>query len=411
LSELITESGRCVACGLCLPHCPTYRKTLSEADSPRGRIALMQGVLEGRLPANERLLAHLDLCLSCRACEAVCPNNVPYGRLIAGMRGVLEKTRRQSPWRRLARMVLVDGVVTKPAMLRLASGMVRAWQASGLQALTGKFSGLRRFGLVRIAVQLPPMKLQPLWKAVYPPVGKARGEVGLFLGCVARVSDVETLSASIFVLNKLGYRVHLPPGQSCCGAMHESLGELEKACSFEQGNIDAFAGLELDAVISTATGCGAALKSYPPVFADRVMDISEFLAGVRGWEGITIAPLAEKVAVHEPCSMRNVLYCHSQPYDLLRRIPDATIEPLAGNDQCCGAAGTYFLSQPKMAEALLADKTDAIKASGARFLVTSNFGCAMHMAGGLREAGVEIEVVHPITLLARQMGFDDDRNR
>ncbi|MDD5242157.1 MAG: (Fe-S)-binding protein [Sulfuricella sp.] len=399
-------ASRCVACGLCLPHCPTYRKTLNEADSPRGRIALMQGVLEGRIPFNEQFLAHIDLCLSCRACEAVCPNNVPYGRLIAGMRGVLEKTRRHSLWRRLVRRALVDGVVTKPAMLRLASGMVRAWQASGLQALAGKFSGLRRFGLARIAVQLPPMKPQPFWKAVYPPVGKVCGEVGLFLGCVARVSDAETLSASIFVLNKLGYRVHLPLGQSCCGAIHESLGEPEEACRFERINVAAFADLELDAVISTATGCGAALKGYPPVFADRVMDISEFLAGAQGWEGVVIAPLAEKVAVHEPCSMRNVLHCHSQPYDLLRRIPGAVIAPLAGNDQCCGAAGTYFLSQPKMAEALLADKTAAVIASGARLLATSNIGCAMHMAGGLREAGVEIEVIHPVTLLARQMGFD-----
>ncbi|MCE5182091.1 MAG: (Fe-S)-binding protein [Betaproteobacteria bacterium] len=411
MSELIAESGRCVACGLCLPHCPTYRKTLSEADSPRGRIMLMQGVLEGRLAVNERFLAHIDLCLGCRACEAVCPNNVPYGRLVAGMRGVIGRTRRRSLWRRLLRSVLVDGVVTKPAMLRLVSGIVRIWQALGLQALAGKFSGLRRFGLTRIAVQLSPMKAQPRWKAVYLPVGEVRGEVGLFLGCVARVSDVETLSASIFVLNKLGYRVYVPSDQSCCGAMHENLGEAEKACNFERKNIDAFAGLNLDAIISTASGCGATLKVYPPAFAGKVMDISEFLAGAQGWEGAAIAPLAAKVAVHEPCSMRNVLRCANRPYDLLRRIPSVLVEPLAGNDQCCGAAGTYFLSQPKMAESLLADKTAAAKASGARFLVSSNIGCAMHMAGGLREAGVEIKVVHPVALLARQMGFEDSKAR
>lgn len=367
---------------------------------------LMQGVLEGRLAANERFLGHIDLCLSCRACETVCPNHVPYGRLIAGMRGVIEKARRDSLWRRLVRRTLVDGVVTRPAMLRLVSTMMRAWQVSGLQAMAGKLSGLRFFGLTRIALQLPLMKAQPRWKTVYPPLGDVRGEVGLFLGCVARVSDVETLSASIFVLNKLGYRVHLPPDQSCCGALHESLGETQKACSFEQKNINAFAGLKLDAVISTATGCGATLKSYLPAFADMVMDISEFLAVARGWEEAAIAPLAQKVAVHEPCSMRNALRCHSRPYDLLSRIPGIAIEPLAGNDQCCGAAGTYFLSQPKMAKALLADKTAAAKVSGARLLVSSNIGCAMHMAGGLREAGIEIEVIHPVTLLARQMGFD-----
>ena len=144
-SLLTDEAARCVSCGLCLPHCPTYRKTLSEADSPRGRIALMQGVLERRIPANERFLAHIDLCLACRACENVCPNNVEYGRLINGVRGIVEKHRRRSMLQRMGRRVLMDGVVTKPAMLRLAGGALRAWQA-----LAGKAGGLMRFSLVRI---------------------------------------------------------------------------------------------------------------------------------------------------------------------------------------------------------------------------------------------------------------------
>jgi glycolate oxidase iron-sulfur subunit len=405
-SDLLNESARCVACGLCLPHCPTYRKTLSEADSPRGRIALMQGVLERRIPANERFQAHIDLCLACRACENVCPNNVEYGRLINGVRGIVEKSRRRGVLQRLGRHILVDGVATRPTMLRLVGGALRTWQA-----LAGKAGRLMRFGLVRIATRLPPLRPQPVWKAVYPAIGKVRGEVGLFLGCVARVADVETLSASIFVLNRLGYTVHVPPRQGCCGAMHESLGEPEKVRVFEEQNLRAFAGVNVEAVISTATGCGTALKNYPQDFAGRVRDISEFLGEAEGWEESGIAPLAEKMAVHEPCLMRNVLHCQDKPYDLLRRIPGATVVPLAGNDQCCGAAGTYFLTQPDMAASLLADKIEAVRAGGARILATSNIGCAMHLAVGLKAAGIEIEVVHPITLLARQMGFDNDKNR
>jgi glycolate oxidase iron-sulfur subunit len=234
-----------------------------------------------------------------------------------------------------------------------------------------------------------------------------RGEVGLFLGCVARVTDVETLSASIFVLNRLGYAVHVPSRQGCCGAMHASLGEPEKVRVFEEQNLQAFAGMNVEAVISTATGCGASLKSYRLDFAGRVRDISEFLTEAGGWEAAGIVPLAEKVAVHEPCLMRNVLHCQDKPYDLLRRIPGATVVPLAGNDQCCGAAGTYFLTQPDMAASLLADKIGAVKASGAQILASSNIGCAMHLAAGLKAAGIEIEVVHPITLLARQMGYEN----
>lgn len=403
---LADEAARCVSCGLCLPHCPTYRKTLSEADSPRGRIALMQGVLERRIPANERFQAHIDLCLACRACENVCPNNVEYGRLINGVRGILEKSRRRGVLQRLGRLVLLDGVVTKPAMMRLVGGALRTWQA-----MAGKAGWLLQFGPVRIVTRLPPLRPQPVWKAVYPAAGKVRGEVGLFLGCVARVADVETLSASIFVLNRLGYTVHVPPRQGCCGAMHASLGEPEKVRVFEEQNLRAYTGVDMEAVISTATGCGTALKNYPQDFAGRVRDISEFLAEAGGWEEAGIAPLTEKVAMHEPCLMRNVLHCQGKPYDLLRRIPGATVVPLAGNDQCCGAAGTYFLTQPDMAASLLADKIEAVKAGGARILVSSNTGCAMHLAAGLKAAGIEIEVVHPITLLARQMGFDNDKDR
>jgi glycolate oxidase iron-sulfur subunit len=223
---------------------------------------------------------------------------------------------------------------------------------------------------------------------------------------VARVADVETISASIFVLNRLGYTVHVPSRQGCCGAMHAGLGEPEKVRAFEERNLHAFAGVNVAYVISTATGCGTALKGYPQDFANKVRDISEFLGEAGGWEEAEIMPLAEKVAVHEPCLMRNVLHCQGRPYDQLRRIPGATIVPLAGNDQCCGAAGTYFLTQPEMASSLLADKVQAVKASGGRVLATSNIGCAMHLAVGLKAAGMEIKVVHPITLLARQMGFD-----
>lgn len=371
----------------------------------------MQGVLEGCIPLNERFRAHIDLCLGCRACESACPNHVAYGDLLVGMRRVMAASRRHGLRQRLARAVLVDGVITKPRVLRLASSLVRFWQGSGLKSLGQKITRIRHSRLGRFALQLPTLKAQPVWQAIYPAVGRERGRVGLFLGCVARAADSETLAASIFVLNRLGYAVLVPPAQACCGALHLSQGELEKAREFEQKNLEAFAGLDLDAVISTATGCGAALKDYPPEFAGKLKDVSEFIDGVGGWEGIEIAPLPEKLAVHEPCLMRNVLHCERAPYSLLRHIPGAKVVPLAGNDQCCGAAGTYFLSQPEMADALLADKIENVKEEMPRYLLSSNIGCAMHMAAGLGSAGVNVEVLHPVTLLARQMGFDYEKTR
>jgi glycolate oxidase iron-sulfur subunit len=143
-------------------------------------------------------------------------------------------------------------------------------------------------------------------------------------------------------------------------------------------------------------------------FSAKVMDISAFLAVAEGWDEIKLAPLAHKIAVHEPCSLRNVLRGSAFSYTLLARIPSAQVAPLAGNDQCCGAAGIYFLDQPEMAKVLLHDKIIAINASGARYLATSNVGCAMHLASALREGGSEIEVLHPVTLIARQMNINSE---
>jgi glycolate oxidase iron-sulfur subunit len=270
------------------------------------------------------------------------------------------------------------------------------------------------------------------WSVVYPAVGKPRGEVGLFLGCVARVADATTLDAALFVLNQLGYTVHVPSEQTCCGALHRHRGDVDAAEQLERQNVQAFAGLDaglnLGAIITTASGCGAQLSEYSS-FPDwqsttrapaidpqaegentrrsplKVLDISEFLAGAEGWEDVRLQPLPYKILVHEPCTLRNVLRASAYAYKLLERIPQAQVAPLAGNDQCCGAAGTYFLDQPGISAVLLEDKVTALKAGQACYLATSNVGCALHVAAGLRKEGLEMEVIHPVTLIARQMGM------
>ncbi len=410
--HLVREAARCVACGLCVPGCPTYRKTLNEADSPRGRIALMVGLLEGRLPPGEHLVAHLDGCLSCRACEAACPNHVPYGRMIEAVRAQIEGGRYRSFWKRAARRFLMDRIAASGSGLVLAGRLIRAWQRSWVRGLARKSGMLRRLGLADADWRLPRLARERAWREIYPAAGPARGEVGLFLGCVARLFDVETLEAAIFVLNRLGYTVRVPQTQGCCGALHLSQGEPGKAAALARQNISAFDGLRLDAVVFAATGCGSAIREYPGTvgpdgrnLGEQVTDISAFLAKADGWEAVAVAPLRETVAVHEPCSMRNVLRCQQAAYQVLGHIPGLETLPLAGNDQCCGGAGAYPLTQPSMAAALLHDKIEAIRASGARILATSNIGCALHLVGGVKDAGLDVEVVHPVTLLARQMGY------
>jgi glycolate oxidase iron-sulfur subunit len=332
--------------------------------------------------------------------------------------------------------------LARPARLDSFRPLLRFYQRSGLQQWLRNSGLLGNTKLAVLEAQLqfigtpadhPGGGNGRTWHPVYPALVQPRGQVGLFLGCVARLTDVTTLNAAILVLNRLGYTVHVPSAQTCCGALHQHSGDRTAAEQLALRNIAAFNGLSLDAIISTASGCGVQLAEYgrssfpesssyglqaegeaaqarpserPDLkFPARTVDISAFLAAAEGWDGVKISPLPHKIAVHEPCSLRNVLRGSAHVYALLARIPDTQIRPLAGNDQCCGAAGTYFIDQPEMAAVLLNDKMNALKASGARYLATSNIGCAMHISSAAREAGFEIEVVHPVTLIARQMGI------
>ena len=271
---------------------------------------------------------------------------------------------------------------------------------------------LHRFGLDALEAEMSALPPVQNWQTLYPATGEARGAVGLFLGCVARLTDTETLNATIFVLNRLGYTVHVPSQQGCCGALPQHAGDPQAAQQLALINRDAFSGLALDAIISTASGCGASLGEYPvlldfpaPVLSARVMDIGEFLSMASGWETLHFQPLAAKIVVQDPCTLRNVQHAAGFPYVVLARIPQATIEALAGNDQCCGAAGLYHIQQPEMAGMLRDDKIAALRQTGAQYLATSNVGCAMWLAQGLRAQNMKMEVIHPVTLVARQLGF------
>lgn len=373
--NLLAETGRCVACGLCLPHCPTYHKTQSEADSPRGRILLTQAVLQGAIPANARYQAHMDLCLTCRACERACPNQVPYGKIAEGARSMLRQQRPATLPEKLG-----QALVSSHLMLRIAGGLLRL----------GTLLQLQKF-----CPQLPNAPKQQGWKSVYP-VSSLRGEVYLFTGCFSSILETDTLAASIFVLNRLGYTVHVPNNQTCCGGLHAQAGDSPTA--LEQQNREAFP--ENFPIVSVASGCGMRLAD---TFAKRAEDVSMFLAQAEGWDNIKLNPLQASIAVHEPCSLRNGLRGETSLYKLLKRIPQATVTPLPGNAQCCGGAGAYMLTQPEMANRLLDDKVGLVQKAAPDILATANIGCALHLAKGL--ASEKIRIVHPVLLIAEQMGF------
>ena len=365
----------------------------------------MLGLMQNRVPANQALFQHLDRCLACRACERVCPSGVKYGRLLDGVRAFIP-TETFSNRKSAFHVRLLHILGSRGNVLNLLGYGLWLYQQSGVQWLARKMGLLRFAGFGVAEHELPRVPSLPHWREYYPAKGKHHGDVILFLGCLARFSDVETLKAAIYILNKLGYAVHVPQEQGCCGALHLHAGDHEKAMALVKRNLNAFSRTGEKTILSTVSGCGAMLHEYGELLDQdkcsslHFQDINTFLAQAEGWEQCSIEPLGAKVAVHDPCTLRNVLRGENFPYQLLAKIPGLQIEALEGNDQCCGAAGLYHLEQPEMAGLLRDDKIKAIRKTGAKLLVTSNIGCAMWLA---QEAGIEI--VHPVVLLARQMGF------
>lgn len=402
-------ADQCVKCGLCSPHCPTYQLYGEEGESPRGRIALAEGLARGALSATPKLHAHLEHCLACRACERVCPSGVAYGRILVQTRAQLRLYTASTGWRRRLARWGVNTILPRAAAMRALAVSVRWYQQSPLQRWARSSGALKRLGLEHAEALLPT--LAPPWIAApcYPAQGEVRGTVGLFVGCLSPVIDAATLRATVRVLNYIGYTVQVPSHQTCCGAVHWHAGDLTRANTLAAINAQAFRTAGMEAIITVASGCSAQWAEYQAqgkALSAPVIDLSAFLA--EHWpEDRALMPLQQRVAVQDPCSLRNVLGTAAVVYRLLSQIPHLEVMPLAGNTRCCGAAGTHMLTEPEQAYRLRAPKLEALLSSGARTLVTANIGCALHLAAGLRaqaaQQTMDIEIVHPVVVLERAL--------
>lgn len=385
-------------CGLCLPHCPTYTKTQNEAESPRGRISLILGLANGQLQADEKLRSHLDNCLLCRACEAKCPSKVQYGEIMDGARHALKQDKTDQK-----QAINLDKLATNKQQQRRDAKLLWLADKTGLRTLGRGLGITKALGMERFEQLAPSIRRPHDWQNYYPAKTNKQGDVALFIGCFSDMFDQKTLDDSITVLNACGYGVHVPATQTCCGALHQHKGDSEQATQLAQQNIAAFSHLDIAAVISCATGCGSQIKEYQRTIGDSLpnCDINTFLSQIEWPESLQLKPLNKKVAVHEPCSQRNILKENQAPYALLKRIPALEVTPLPGNQQCCGAAGSYMIEHPDMADSLRNDKLEIIDAAQPDILVSSNIGCALHLGAGNRKTGLEI--LHPVSLLARQI--------
>ena len=403
----------CVHCGLCTASCPTYIETGDENDSPRGRIYLMRAIADGRLEIGQGVRKHLDLCLDCRACESACPSGVQYGKIIEPFKIALESSATGRQKASLLNRLILHHLFPYRTRVKWALKPARLLQRAGV------FGWAERVGLTqllpptlrRMQSMLPKLAGKSTTLAeVLPPSGPKRARVGLFLGCVADAMFPETNAATARVLQANGCEVVVPRGQVCCGAIHYHSGVEGPALALARRNIEIFAAAGVDAIVVNAAGCGAMLKDYAHVLPERwhdeaarfvakAKDISEFL--------VALGPIAPKGAVrvkatyHDACHLCHGQQVRSQPRALLAMIPGLELVPLDETEICCGAAGTYNLTQPEMSERLGRRKVDHIEATGAQVVVTGNVGCILQIARVIKERGRKIEVAHPVDLLDR----------
>jgi glycolate oxidase iron-sulfur subunit len=368
--------GTCVSCGLCLPHCPTFRVTGEEALSPRGRISAMRAVQFEGAEVTDDFVHFMETCVQCRGCEPACPSGVQFGQLMEGTRDMLAGEKRMTPWwQRIGYRLLGHHRLLLAGSTMLALG--------------------QRVRLVPKRMGLPKLALRR--GAAVPSSGN---ETWLFTGCVMDAWQRQTHRNTATVLAAVGVTCSVPgKGGACCGALHVHAGLIDEAKRLARRVIGSMPG---DApIVVNSAGCGAALKDYghllgtaeAVVFSARVRDASEFVAPLI--DRLPVRRRLGRVTVQDPCHLRHVQRAHLPVRTVLEAVAD--VVELDDEGLCCGAGGAYSTLQPELAGSIRERKLAAIERAGAQVVASANPGCAYHLAA----AGVQVK--HPMDLVAEAL--------
>ncbi|UNP28648.1 (Fe-S)-binding protein [Lysobacter gummosus] len=369
LDPLVALADRCVQCGLCLPVCPTYSLERLETESPRGRIALSRAWALDTIAPTAVADTHLDHCLGCGSCEAVCPAGVEYGQLLVQARQ-RQRERRPPAWRQR----LIESLAARPRWLNAGLGLYR-----------------RAHGWLPASLRPLPRPPRPVRWPSRPATPAPAARVGLFVGCVAQAYESPLRAALARLCGALGVELDPVAGQGCCGALHEHAGNRDSAARLAAGNRAAFAGH--DTVLTLASGChdGVAHALGSGV---RTIDALSFLgerAAALRWRATP-----QRVALHLPCTQRNVVKSVPALRRLLAGVPGLEVIELDAGHGCCGASGTQMFADPERAAEYRAPLIDQFLRSGATRLLSANIGCRLHLGNG-----TTAPVQHPLEFLAQ----------
>ncbi len=392
LHKIRAIADTCVKCGLCIERCPSYRVLQREQDSPRGRIALAAALAQGQLPADDATaLAALDRCLNCGTCTRVCPADVDFNRLIDLTRSTFPApepaARRGARW-----------LTRHRGALRALRPLARALARTPLRRALPEAS--TSAAMLDVMAQAPRVDDAYPAPAFTPALAPRRGSVALFRGCIAGTLDADTQRAAARVLARLGFDVHMPVANHCCGALDRHHGHARDAAARGADAHARYRAVPVSHVLGTVSGCHAQLRDH--VFADAALAFDDLFAFL---DRDTVLPtlahraLPLRIALHVPCTQRDVAGTDAALRRVLARIPELEFVRLPEEPVCCGAAGTYFADHPRVANALRAERIAQISAAMPDRMLSTNIGCRLHLSAGLAGAGIKVTVVHPITLL------------
>jgi Fe-S oxidoreductase len=361
---------------------------------------------EGVIEPTPNVLGHMDQCLQCRNCEAVCPSGVAYGRIMEGARAeILTSDRAPLAWR--LRALFLREVVARPRRLALLASALRFYRVSGLRAVAERIPGIRDRALFAPTISGRPFTARGV---LGRPEGELRRRVALLTGCIMPLAYGRVHRATVRVLARNGCEVVAPPAQVCCGALHAHNGDRKTAMELARRNINAFLADEIDAIVVNSAGCGSAMKEYRELLSDDptyrvksehfsslVRDIHEFLVELP-FEPPT-GSLDMDVTYQDSCHLAHAQRIASAPRQVLGSIPGVRFIEMEHADRCCGSAGVYSLTQPEMSLRLLDSKMDDIERTGASVIATANPGCMAQLEAGLRRHRGAARVEHVVELL------------
>ena len=411
--------SQCIHCGMCLAVCPTYELTKNERSSPRGRIMLIKSVARGEMEITNTFAAEMNFCLDCQACETACPAGVKYGSMVEAARVEVDNTNHRSFIYKLIKKILLKTVVGSRANLKFVSRLLRFYQNSILRRLLHKSGVLKLISANLEEIdKLSPTVSKEFSDDIIPEITIPKGEVkyktAFLSGCLMNVMFADINKDTVDVLQACNCEVFSPKDQICCGSLQAHNGDFDTAKKLARHTIDVFERYKFDFMVSNSAGCGAFMKEYVHIlnddveyaeraknFSKRVKDITEFI--IETGLVVNMNSIKETITYHDACHLAHTQKITEQPRRILKSIPGANYSELEEASWCCGSAGIYNIVHYNDSMKILERKMENIRKTNAKVVLTGNPGCLAQLRYGAKRFNVNVEVIHPVSLIKQTL--------